>query len=141
MTQRVPERLDRLPGENAARCIGDGAGDHDRHEFAGVLEQLIEREQRGLCIERVEDRFDEEQIAARIEQRLRLLVVRVAQFVEGHVARARIVPSGEMLAVFGVGPIAPATKRGLSGVEYLSQASRASFADSMFISAARSSMP
>ena len=34
--------------------------------------------------------------------------------------------SGLMLAVRGVGPKAPATKRGLSGVLYLSQASRAS---------------
>ena len=42
--------------------------------------------------------------------------------------------SGEMLAVFGVGPNAPATKRGLSGVEYWSQAARASLADCTFIS-------
>jgi hypothetical protein len=33
--------------------------------------------------------------------------------------------SDEMLAVFGVGPIAPAAKRGLSGVLYFSQAARA----------------
>jgi len=36
--------------------------------------------------------------------------------------------SGLMLAVFGVGPSAPATKRGLSALENRSQAARASFA-------------
>jgi len=39
-----------------------------------------------------------------------------------------------MLAVLGVGPMAPATKRGLSGVLYLSQAARASLAAATFIS-------
>jgi hypothetical protein len=34
--------------------------------------------------------------------------------------------SGEIEAVFGVGPSAPHAKRGLSGVEYLAQAARAS---------------
>ena len=42
--------------------------------------------------------------------------------------------SGEIDAVFGVGPNAPATKRGASGVEYLSQAARAIFAAATFIS-------
>ena len=42
--------------------------------------------------------------------------------------------SGEIDAVLGVGPSAPATKRGLSGVEYLSQAARASLAAATFIS-------
>ena len=30
VAHRVPERLDRLAGEDAARRVGDGAGDHDR---------------------------------------------------------------------------------------------------------------
>ncbi len=42
--------------------------------------------------------------------------------------------SGEIDAVFGVGPSAPATKRGLSGVENFAQASRAIFAAATFIS-------
>ncbi|CAM2147897.1 hypothetical protein PT2222_10327 [Paraburkholderia tropica] len=94
VTQRIPERLDGLTRENAARGVGDGARDHDRQVLAGVLEQLVEREQRGLGVERVEDRLDEEQIAAAVHQRLGLLVVRAAQFLERHVARARIVDVG-----------------------------------------------
>ena len=45
--------------------------------------------------------------------------------------------SGEILAVFGVGPIAPAAKRGLSGVLYLSHAALASLAETSFISRAK----
>ncbi|CAK0602444.1 Uncharacterised protein [Burkholderia pseudomallei] len=46
-----------------------------------------------------------------------------------------------MLAVFGVGPIAPATKRGFSGVAYLAADSRASAADATFISTTSASIP
>ena len=42
--------------------------------------------------------------------------------------------SGEIEAVFGVGPKAPATKRGLSGVLYLSRAASANLAEAKFIS-------
>src|SRR4029079_5773721 len=48
--------------------------------------------------------------------------------------------SGEIEAVFGVGPKAPATKRGDSGVEYFAQASLAIFAAARFISDASDSM-
>ena len=43
-------------------------------------------------------------------------------------------------AVLGVGPRAPATKRGLSGVLYLSHAVRAICAEARFISIAKSAM-
>ena len=42
--------------------------------------------------------------------------------------------SGEIDAVLGVGPTAPATNLGLSFVENLSTAWRANFADATFIS-------
>ena len=48
--------------------------------------------------------------------------------------------AGLMLAVLGVGPKAPATKRGLSGVLNLSHAARASRADARVISRARWAM-
>ena len=82
--------------------------------------QFVEREDRGLGVERVEDGLDQEQVGAAFEQARRLLVVRRAQLVEAHVARAGSLTSGLMLAVRGVGPRAPATKRGLSGVLNLS---------------------
>ncbi len=47
---------------------------------------------------------------------------------------------GEIEQVREVGPSTPATKRGLSGVEYLSQAARARRAASRLISGTRSSM-
>jgi hypothetical protein len=48
--------------------------------------------------------------------------------------------SGEIDAVFGVGPNAPAAKRGRSGVEYFAQAALASRAAWTFISWTRCSM-
>ena len=48
--------------------------------------------------------------------------------------------SGEIEAVLGVGPSAPHTKRGLSGVEYFAVAARASLAASRFISYTRCAM-
>ena len=48
--------------------------------------------------------------------------------------------SGLMLAVLGVGPSVPATKRGLSGVLNLSQAARAYCAERRFISRAKSAI-
>ncbi len=58
-----------------------------------VLDRL-DREDRGLRVERVEDRFDQQQVDAAVEQRTRLLVVRDAQFVEADVARAGVVDVG-----------------------------------------------
>ncbi len=94
VAQRIPERLDRLAGQDAAGRVGDGARDHDRQSLAGVVEQLVEREERGLRVQRVEDRLDEEQVDAAVEQRLRLLVIRIAQLVERDVARAGVVHVG-----------------------------------------------
>jgi hypothetical protein len=49
--------------------------------------------------------------------------------------------SGLMLAVRGVGPSAPATKRGLSALPYVSHACRASRAAATFISRANAARP
>jgi hypothetical protein len=49
--------------------------------------------------------------------------------------------SGEIEAVREVGPSTPATKRGLSAVEYSSAASRATFAPATFSSQASASSP
>ena len=90
----VPERRHRLAGEDAARGVGDGAGDDHRQPLAALLHQLVEGEDRRLGVERVEDRLDQEQVAAAFEQALGLLAVGGAQLGEGDVARRRIVDVG-----------------------------------------------
>ncbi len=94
MAQAVPERLDGLARQDAARSVGDGAGDHHGHALAGVFEELVDGEQRGLGVERIEDGLDQEDIGAAFEQCLALFVVGVAQLVEADVARARVVDVG-----------------------------------------------
>jgi hypothetical protein len=63
MAHAVPEGAHRLAGEDAAGGVGDGAGDDHRQAFAGLLHQLVDGEDRGLGIERVEDRLDQEEVA------------------------------------------------------------------------------
>ena len=48
MRDRVPERLDRLARERAAALVGDGDRHHHRHARAPLLEEPLDREQRGL---------------------------------------------------------------------------------------------
>ncbi len=90
----MPERADRLPRQDAPRGVGDGARDDHRQALAAGLHQLVEREDRGLGVERVEHGLDQEQVDAAFEQTLGLLAVRVAQFVEVGVARAGVVDVG-----------------------------------------------
>ena len=59
-----------------------------------VLEVLVDREQRRLGVERVEDGLDQQQVGAAFDQRLDLLVVGGAQLLEVDVARARVVHVG-----------------------------------------------
>ncbi len=91
---RVPERLRHLAGQGAAGGVGDGAGDDDRPASAVLLEDRLDREDRGLGVEGVEDRLDEEQVRAAVEQAAGRLGVRRDQLVEAHVAGGRVVDVG-----------------------------------------------
>ena len=90
VANRMPERLGRLPGERPPARIHDGAGNHDGQR-PGVVEQRIEREQRRLAIQRVEHGFQEQQVDAAGDQRLRRFPIGLHQFREADVARPRIV--------------------------------------------------
>ena len=124
---RVPERLGHLAGQGAAGGVGDGAGDDHRPAPAALLEQRLDREDRGLGVEGVEDRLDEEQVRRR-RRRRPLAASRYAATSWSKVTlRAPgSLTSGEIDAVRVVGPSAPATYRGLSGVRAVtSSATRA----------------
>ena len=75
VAHRIPERGRRLAGQHAAGTVGDGAGDHHRHVDAALLADLGDGVDRGLGVERVEDRLDQQQIDAAVDQAARLLAI------------------------------------------------------------------
>ena len=87
---RIPERLRRLPGQKPAGAVGDGAGDHHRHVDAARVQLFGDGEDRGLGVERVEDRLDQQHVDAAVDQAAHLLAIGLAQLVEGDGAEARI---------------------------------------------------
>jgi hypothetical protein len=68
--------------------------DHHRHPDGGGLEQRVDREQRGLGVERVEDGLHQQEIGAAVEQAACPLGVGGHQLVERDVAEARVVDVG-----------------------------------------------
>ena len=100
------------PDSSAARAVGDGAGDHHRHVDAALVARFGDGVDRGLGVERVEDRLDQQQVGAAVEQAAHLLAIGRAQLVEGDGAEAGIghVRRDRRGAVGR--PEAPATKRG-----------------------------
>ena len=78
------------PGQQTAREIRDGAGDHHRQAHAARLRHLGDRVDGGLGVERVEDGLDQQQIGAALDQPVDLLRIGGAQLVEGDGAEARI---------------------------------------------------
>ena len=86
---RVPARLDRLPGQRAAGGVGDRDRGHHRQADAGVGEELLDGEERGLQVQRVERRLRQQDVDAAVDQAARLLVVGVDELVERHAAKAR----------------------------------------------------
>src|SRR5690606_15337150 len=91
MGDRIPECFHRLPGQGATAGIGDGAGDHDRQGATAFSHLLLHRKDRRLGIERVEDRFDQQDVGAAGDQPIGGNLVVLHQLVEGDVAEGRVV--------------------------------------------------
>ena len=91
---RVPEGLGDLAGERPAGRVGDRAGDDHRPAAALLLEERLDREDRGLGVEGVEDRLDHQQVGAAVDQAAGRVEVGVGQLVEGDVAGAGVVDVG-----------------------------------------------
>ena len=82
MPNGVPKRGRSLAGQRAAGEIGDGPGDHHRHLNVALIEQLGDTVQRRLGVERVKNRFDQNDVDAAVEQPTRLLNIRGFQLIE-----------------------------------------------------------
>jgi hypothetical protein len=94
MRHRVPERLGGLPGKRAPAGIRDRARDHDRPAAAVLLEELLAGEDRGLGVQGVEHRLDQQQVRAAGDQPLDGNAVIRGETIERDVAKARIVHIG-----------------------------------------------
>ena len=81
---RIPERFRHLARQQAARFVGDGAGNHHRHVDAARRGDLRDGIERSLGVQRVEDGFHKENVRAAVEQAVDLFAIGDAQIVEGH---------------------------------------------------------
>ena len=93
---RVPQRLDRLRGDHRLAAAADGRRDHDRQLLAVRVEHLADRDQRRLGVQRIEDRLDQQHVAAARDQRADLLGVGRLHLVEGDDAEAGVVGVGRI---------------------------------------------
>ena len=91
---RQVERIERLARERAAAAIGQRRRHHQRQAHAFLFEHLVDRDERRLGVQRVDLRFDQQQIRAAVDQPARLVLERVAHLVEGDGAKRRIVDVG-----------------------------------------------
>jgi hypothetical protein len=60
----VPERLDGLRGDHRLAAAADGRRDHEGQRDFVLGEDLLDGDERGLGVERVEDGLDQQQIDA-----------------------------------------------------------------------------
>jgi len=113
MARRIPERLDRVAREVAARKIGQRHREHDRHFPAKLLFQEAHRHDCGLGVQRVEHGLDQNEVSPAFDECLGLFAVDFDEEIPVDLAEARIVNIGESERVLLVGPMAPATNLGL----------------------------
>ena len=88
---RDPEGVHRLAREGATAAIDDGHGDDERDLVAALVLEILDRRDRRLGVQRVEDRLDQQEIGAAVEQSARDLRVSVAHLVERGDAIRRVV--------------------------------------------------
>jgi hypothetical protein len=94
MAHGVPERLDGLRGNHRLAAAAHGGRDHQREAHAILDKDLIDRDERGLGIERIKNRFNQQQVDAALDQRAHLPTVIGRHLVERHHAEAGIVGVG-----------------------------------------------
>ena len=91
MGDRSVESLDRLPGQRPSAGVGDGSGDHHRNPSSAFGESLLDGEQRGFRVQRVEDRLDQQHVRSAVQQTAHLFGIGCPKVVERHRPVTRIV--------------------------------------------------
>ncbi len=88
------ERLERLPGERPPAAVGNRDRDHQRETRTALREDLLDGRDPCLGVERVEDRLEQQNVGAALDEAARLLRIGVAQRVERRGAERGIVDVG-----------------------------------------------
>jgi hypothetical protein len=88
---RDVERLDGLAGQGTAALVDDGDRNYDRKTDALLCKDVVDRTECGFGVERIEDRFEEQEVGASVHQAAHLLRVRLTRFVEGERSEARVI--------------------------------------------------
>ena len=91
MTDRIPEGFDRLSGKKSTGAVRDRPGNHDWEAGTEFLEKLDDAKQRGLGIERVENRFEKQNVDSPIDKGACLSEVGLAQDFERDIPESGIV--------------------------------------------------
>ena len=94
MAYRIVERLRGLARKRAPRGVGNGARDHDRQARADFVEIFIDGEQRRLGVQGVENRFEQNDVGAAIDEAAQRLAVSALHLVEVDGAEAGVVHVG-----------------------------------------------
>ncbi len=95
MGDGIPEGLDRLASHTAiAPGLNECDGCHDRHTPRARCKGLLDSEERGFRVQRVENRFHQQHIGTAIEQPAHLLAVGSNQLFIGRAPRGRIIDIG-----------------------------------------------
>ena len=94
VAQGIPEGFRSLAGEGAPGLVGDGPGHDDRKAPAAFVEQRLDREDRRLGVQRVENGLEENQVGAAVDESLERLAIDLHELVEIDVAETRVVDFG-----------------------------------------------
>ena len=86
--KRRHQRVGSLPGEHRPHRL-DRARNHHRHAIAQLLEHFLHADQAGLDVAGVLRGFEQQDVGAALDQSFRLVVVVLAQLVEGDAAGDR----------------------------------------------------
>ncbi len=96
MLHRVPERLAGLRRDHRLAAAPDRRRDHDRKALAVLFEHLLDRHQRRLGVERIEDRLHQENVGAAGDEGADLLEVGSLDLIEGDDPETRVVRIGRI---------------------------------------------
>ena len=76
------ERLQDLPAQGPAGCIGDGAGDHYRQLCARLRKIPVDRINGRFCVQCVKNRLYNQDIGTTVHQAPDLLMIRIGNLIE-----------------------------------------------------------
>ena len=91
MLHREIERVHRLTRQRASALVGDRERDHQGQHHALLVLYFLNGDDRRFGIERVDDRFEQQNVNAAVDQTADLIDVRVFHFVERDVPKRGVV--------------------------------------------------